>query len=128
MPKLTKDEVLLAIQGSGGFITNIAKRLRVSRPTLYKFLKQYPDVAEMIYDEKEALKDFAEFQLYELIKEKHPAAIFFFLKTQAKERGYIERSDVYVEGRVETLNLAAISDKELMTLARQIEEEKLLLT
>ena len=37
--------------------------------------------------------DFAETQLQSLIKDKDKAAIFFYLKTKGKHRGYVEKYD-----------------------------------
>jgi len=46
-------------------------------------------------DRKEAmLAAFAESELMKLIKEGNVAATIFFLKTQGKKRGYVERQEV----------------------------------
>ena len=42
-------------------------------------------------DEREGLKDFAEGKLMQQIDGGNITAIIFYLKTQAKDRGYIEK-------------------------------------
>ena len=46
--------------------------------------------------------DFAESKLYELIKEANVPATLFYLKTKGKNRGYIERQELAVDGNIES--------------------------
>jgi len=88
------EDFIAAIPGSGGFITTIAKRVGCSRNTVYAGMKKYATVSEAILDEKDSLKDMAENELLRQIKDGNTTATIFFLKTQAKGRGYIERQEV----------------------------------
>ena len=87
------EQFIDAIAGSGGFITTIAKRVGCSRNTVYAGMKRYPTVKQAIADEKDAIKDMAENQLLKQIKEGNTTAAIFYLKTQAKDRGYVERQE-----------------------------------
>lgn len=91
-----------AIEGSGGLISVIARRLECTRKTVYNLRDRYATVKQAIEDEKESMKDFAEGKLSEQIKNGNMTAIIFYLKTQAKDRGYTERheftGDVTVKG------------------------------
>lgn len=91
---ITAQEAIEAIRGSGGFVTEIAKRLGVSRTHVYRLRDKYVSVAEAIEDEREKQKDFAEGQLLKGINSGNMTAIIFFLKCQAKERGYVERQEL----------------------------------
>ena len=84
---------LKAIPGSGGFITTIADRAGCTRNTVYAAIRNYPTVAAAIKNEKEQLKDMVEGQLLTQIKEGNTTAAIFYLKTQAKDRGYVERQE-----------------------------------
>ena len=88
------NQFLEAIDGSGGFITTIAKRVGCDRGTVYNAMDKYATVKQAILDEKDALKDMAENELLRQIKDGNTTATIFFLKTQAKDRGYIERQEL----------------------------------
>ena len=83
-------------------VTVIARRLAISRTHFYRLREQYATVAEALDDERESLKDLAESKLVQNIKAGDNTAIIFYLKTQAKERGYTERIDFRVQQQVET--------------------------
>ena len=91
---VTQKQAIEATKGSRGFVTAIAKRLNVTRCHIYKLQAKWPKFAQAIIDEREALKDFAETKLFTQIDEGNTTAIIFYLKTQAKDRGYIERQEI----------------------------------
>lgn len=91
---ITAKEAIEAVQGSRGFITTVAKKLGCTRGNIYALMKKYPTVKQAIDDERETLKDFAEGKLFQQIDEGNTTAIIFYLKTQAKDRGYVERQEV----------------------------------
>jgi len=94
MSKISAKKLINAIEGSGGFITTIAQRLGVARSTVYTQLKKYPSAQEVLKDEKEKLLDMAEGVLLKNVKAGKEASLFFFLKTQGKKRGYVERQQI----------------------------------
>ena len=100
--KFTEDQFLKAIDGSGGFVTEIARRLGCNRSTVYAYKKRFPAVAKAIDDEKEMILDTAESALLTQIGKGNIAAIIFFLKTQGRSRGYNERQHLDISGSVET--------------------------
>lgn len=92
---ISKPEILEnAIIDSYGNISTIAKRLGVSRTTIYKYLEKNQDLKDRIESEREVAIDFAESQLMEKIKSGDTVSIIFFLKTQGRRRGYSERFQV----------------------------------
>ena len=91
--EIKEKEAIKAVKGSFGFVTEIAKKLKCSRMTVYNLMKEYPSIKEAIEDEREATKDFTEGKLLQNIKKGKEISIFFYLKTQAKDRGYVERSE-----------------------------------
>ena len=70
----------------------------ISRVTFYEWINKSNEFAQKVDEAKEALIDFAESQLFENIKEGKETSLIFFLKTQAKSRGYIEKSQVEHSG------------------------------
>lgn len=89
-----KEQFLKAIQGSGGYVSLIADRVGCSIPTVYAWKDKEPEIEEAIKREKVRQVDFAEGKLQSLIKKENPTAIIFYLKTQGKDRGYVERQEL----------------------------------
>ena len=87
-------DAIKAIRAANGFVSHAAAALGISRTQLYNIINRHPTVKEALDDSREAMKDFAESKLFANIKDGKEASIFFYLKTQAKERGYVERQEV----------------------------------
>lgn len=92
--RFTAQEVADAVRDAHGLMTLAAKRLGCQPKTVGNYVKRYALVKEARDDAREGLKDFAESQLVKQMQDGNIAGIIFFLKTQAKERGYVERSEV----------------------------------
>lgn len=90
----TAAQVIEAVKGSRGFVTTIAKRLGCDRTYIYKLAEKFPTVKEAIEEEREGNKDFVEGKLMQQIEAGNITGIIFYLKTQAKDRGYIERQEI----------------------------------
>ena len=89
-----KKKILQAIKDSQGLLTLAAKKAGVTPWTVWDYSRRYPEVRQAVDEAKESIVDFAEGKLFQLIREGNTAAIIFFLKTRAKDRGYIERSEI----------------------------------
>jgi len=89
----TAEEVVAAIEGSKGFVTIIGKRLGCSARHVYNLLDKYATARDALANEREGMRDFAEGMLYKRIEGGDTTAIIFYLKTQCKDRGYIERTE-----------------------------------
>ena len=94
----TEEEFIKAIKGSGGFVTEIAHRLRCSRKTVYRYKERLPAVASAMFEEKEHLLDSTESQLLKQINKGNMTGIIFYLKTQGYKRGYGDRTKLDIHG------------------------------
>lgn len=92
--KFTVEQILAAIPGTAGFPVAIAKRLDCSAQAIRDYAKRYPTVAAALHNERENTTDFVENALLSAIKDGNVTAMIFYLKTQAKARGYVERQEV----------------------------------
>lgn len=92
------DDVVDAIKGSGGFVTEIARRLGCSRATVYRYKANHKEIAEAIFEEKEHLLDTAESALLKQVNSGNITAIIFYLKTQGYGRAYGDRSKLDIDG------------------------------
>lgn len=98
--KLTVENVAKAIKGSGGIMATVARRCKVDRAAVYRFLQKHPDLKQALNDEREIIVDTAEERLYSSVKKGEPWAIKLVLHSLGKNRGYSERHEITgAEGR-----------------------------
>ena len=112
--KRTLDEVLTAIEGSGGIKATIALRLDVSRNTVDNYLKRWATAQEAYTQETETNTDIAESiilgnmqaalqQQRDLKKEQKPAIVesgdaWKYLQYKGRDRGYTPTTRTEVTG------------------------------
>ena len=91
---LTKlqEQFLEILRNSAMNISVACEKTGISRRTFY-YWKDNETFRELYEDAREELIDLAETKLMLQIKDGNIAAICFFLKTQAKHRGYVERQE-----------------------------------
>jgi hypothetical protein len=89
-----KKAYLDALEKSLGVVTTACKNTGIPRRTFYNWLSNDEEFAKEVNDMKEIALDYAESKLHARITEGSDTAIIFFLKTQGKSRGYIERSEI----------------------------------
>lgn len=102
-----------AITEAQGLISVAARRLGITRSAVYAAINRHPTVAEALQDARERTTDLAEGKLYQKISDGDMTAIIFYLKTQAKNRGYVERQERVHSG---TLDVRRLTDEELAAL------------
>ena len=90
----TAEELIDAIEKSRGYVTKAAYLLGCSRSTFYVYLKRFKTAQQALEDVREARHDHVESKLMELIDGGNVAATIFYLKTQCKHRGYVERQEI----------------------------------
>lgn len=83
-----------ALNAHGGFHYLAARALGCSTKTIENYTRRYPILREIVLQKRGERLDFAEGMLWKKVQEGEAWAICFFLKTQAKERGYTERHEV----------------------------------
>jgi hypothetical protein len=92
--RYTQQQIIDAITKAEGFISAAAINLGCDIGTVYNYIKRYPAIEQVVKDVRYKQVDFVESKLLKLIKDENPTAIIFYLKTQAKDRGYIERQEI----------------------------------
>jgi transposase-like protein len=96
--KYTQEQIIRALESSGGMIAPAARALGCDRNTIKRYLKEYEPIAQAIADQREATTDLAENRLRDAIGRGEAWAICFYLKCQGKSRGYVERAEVSGSG------------------------------
>ena len=77
-----------------GNVSAIARELKITRSTLHNNIQADPHLKSLLADERERMLDNAEDKLGLAVDDGQPWAVCFTLKTQGKERGYTERSEL----------------------------------
>ncbi len=94
-----KRAMIQALEKTLGVITTACKTADVGRTQFYEWLKTDAEFKSEVDNIKNIALDFAESQLHKQIQEGNTTATIFFLKTQGKKRGYVERQEVEVQER-----------------------------
>ena len=113
--------MLQALTTSLGNVTEAAAAVGMSRETHYDWLKNDPEYSAAVASLKNVALDFAESQLKKLMEgaerqalthdgevvtikdAPNTSAVIFYLKTQGKQRGYIERQELSTE--IKSINI-----------------------
>lgn len=94
MARLSERKVIDAIEKANGNVSVVAKSFNVSRTTMYVFLHGSEKAQEALSAAREKMIDNVESALYSQALLGNTTAMIFFLKTQGKQRGYIERTEL----------------------------------
>lgn len=108
-----KQALIDSLTKSLGIISKACNALGISRQTYYDWLEKDPEFKQQAENIKEYVIDHVEDKLHELINDKDTAAVIFFMKTQGKKRGYVERTE---HAGVADAPLVGKSDAELEKL------------
>lgn len=101
--KQKKEKFLLLLGKNNGNITKTCKDMNIPRSLYYVWVKKYPDFLESVNDVCEQITDFVENKLLGLIDQNNTQAIIFYLKTKGKNRGYIEKNEIDMTGKIENV-------------------------
>ena len=88
--KCTPVQVSDALLASDGNLTAAATKLGVTRQGVYDYIDRYK-LQDVLDQSREKMADEAVGQLHRLVRDGNLGAVIFYLKTQAKSRGYTER-------------------------------------
>lgn len=87
--KHTRAEVEMALLNTGGVIKDTAARLKVSRPTVYSYMRKWPDLVDVRTEAEDAMLDECETCIFEAVSQKRNwQAAKFVLETKGRHRGW----------------------------------------
>lgn len=88
------ERVIQALKDAKGMKGPAARALGCSWTAVDGYAKRHPSVQKVITEEREGTTDVAELALRAAILRGEAWAVCFYLKTQGKNRGYVERSEL----------------------------------
>ena len=92
--KLTIAGVETQLRKWDGNLAAVGRAFGVTRTAVSNYITAHPELAPVRDEARESVKDDVESELYKQAKSGEGWAVCFFLKTQAKDRGYVERTEV----------------------------------
>lgn len=97
MTKLSLPRLKECVAGSSGVLSEVARRMGVSRQTVYTWINDYPEVSEAIEEERQIALDHAESLLYKSIESGDLGAAKYLLSTRGRDRGFSTRQELAAE-------------------------------
>lgn len=91
---LKPEEVEAKLRECNGNMAAVARFFGCHRTNIWHFCKKRKALDAVATDIRESMKDNAESVLYREVLAGNLGAICFFLKCQAKDRGYVERQEL----------------------------------
>jgi predicted transcriptional regulator len=115
----SQEQVAEALTAAGGVQADAARILGCSRTTINGYVRRYPHLQELIIQTREETLDLAESQLIKKVKDGNMTAIIFYLKTQGKQRGYVEKGEA-PQKQEDSQDFSTLSTEELEALGREL--------
>lgn len=102
---ITNAQIVDALKKAGGIAADAARLLGCERSNIWNRVKKSKELQAARDDARAEVLDLCESQLIACIKGGNLGAIIFFLKTQGRERGYVERTEVDATGALEAIRV-----------------------
>lgn len=110
--QIKKNAMVKALEQSLGVVTTAAKSVGIERSTHYDWMKDDEVYRAQVEALKDVALDFAESKLHNQINKGDTTATIFYLKTQGKRRGYIEKTEVDHSSMGEKIGVIVLPGKE----------------
>jgi len=94
--RFTPEQIIQALEANNGMIVAAARSIHCSRKTIYNKIAKHPEIKDALAGMREFQLDRTEIALFRAIERGEAWAICFYLKTQGKQRGYIEKQEIDV--------------------------------
>ena len=88
--RYTVPQIITALQQARGMVTVAARSLGCNPQTVRNYIARHATVAQALHEERERTTDVAELALYKAIQQGEAWAVSLYLKTQGRDRGYVE--------------------------------------
>lgn len=112
--EFTNEQIAKAIIKANGQIYVAAKYLKCQHSTIYSRFKNFPELRALAQSYKDLITDQVEQVLIKkALEAQEPWAVTFWLKTQAKHRGYTERT----ESSNLNIDFSKLTDEQLQRIA-----------
>lgn len=116
--RVTDKQILAAIRSCKGLVYLTARTLGINPSTVHRRAQANPRIRELINSERQEFIDTAELALLTAVTRGEAWAVCFALKTQGRDRGYVERQEIKAEAKISVTISEEMTDEELCQIAR----------
>jgi hypothetical protein len=99
VPNRTNAQIITAIRDSRGLIAVAARKLGVSRRTVYNRLEKSDEIREALDEARDFALDVGQAKLYQAVEAGESWAVQYLLTTLGKARGFTTRQQVEHSGQ-----------------------------
>lgn len=92
--RVTRTALIPKLREHKGNLAACGRHFHVTRERIRQIVAEDEELSRIVFEERESFLDVAENALYDAIIDGNIVATIFFLKTQGKSRGYIERAEL----------------------------------
>ena len=113
---ILKKKLIKALEQSLGVVTTACKNVDVARSTFYDWYNADEVFKKEVDGIGDIAIDFAESQLHKQIQDGNSTSTIFYLKCKGKKRGYVEKTEISIEGgpsafKIEIIDNSKDTDK-----------------
>jgi hypothetical protein len=119
---LRKERLLKALKRHRCLVSFACNSIKCSTTTYYEYLERDEEFAKKVAELKEGVIDWAESKLQKAMESGEYVPTMFYLKCQAKKRGYIEKQEIKLSGDKD--NPAVPDSMVSVALAAILEQER----
>jgi hypothetical protein len=101
--KLKSDKLEHELKKAHGNLATVARAFGVSRTAVFQFIGRRPKLQEVLNECREVQIDMVESALYAQALKGNMQAVMFFLRTQARSRGYIEKQEFDLDDMLDSM-------------------------
>lgn len=101
------EQVEAVLRRHHGLISLAAADIGMTRENLYQRINKSEHLQAVLTEARERTTDVAESSLFRKIEEGEAWAVCFYLKTQGRGRGYVERQEIDITQTIRTAALAS---------------------
>jgi hypothetical protein len=115
MAQRTNAQIIKAIKDSRGLIAVAARKLGVSRRTIYNRMEKSEEIREALDEARDFVLDVGQAKLYQAVEQGESWAVQYLLNTLGKSRGFTTRQEVTGRdgGPIQHEDVSELPDEEL---------------
>lgn len=111
---ISVEALRVEIERLNGNVAAVARAFGTSRKTVHNRINESVTLQDALDQARQTMLDNAESVLYKKVLEGSTPELLFFLKTQGRSRGYVERQELDIRTR----DVTQLSDDELEAIVK----------
>jgi hypothetical protein len=93
--RFTKQQIMATLEACRGLASVAARQLGCTHQTVLNYMRRYPDVKTVAQRQRDIMTDIAKLKYWRALQRGEVWAITMQLKTQGRDRGYVQAVDFH---------------------------------